>query len=85
MGRGRDGGLRAGGLQGQQGDSQGLAQNTPATQPGGDLWARVPSQNGVNSAASDFPGATVNGTLPADAGDTGLIPAPGGSHVPRSD
>ena len=47
----REGGESQGwGLQGQRGDSQGLAPNTPAIQPGGDLWARVPSQNGINSA-----------------------------------
>ena len=31
-----------------------------------------------------FPGDTVVGSPPANAGDTGSIPVPGGSHVPRS-
>ena len=31
-----------------------------------------------------FPGGTVVESLPADAGDTGSSPAPGGSHMPRS-
>ena len=32
----------------------------------------------------DFPGGTVVENLPANAGDTGLSPGPGGSHVLRS-
>ena len=32
----------------------------------------------------DFPGGTVVKNPPADAGDTGSSPRPGGSHVPRS-
>ena len=32
----------------------------------------------------DFPGSTVVKNLPANAGDTGLIPGLGGSHMPRS-
>ena len=31
----------------------------------------------------DVPGGTVNKSLPANAGDTGLIPGPGKSHMPR--
>ena len=31
-----------------------------------------------------FPGGAVVGSLPAGAGDTGSSPAPGESHVPRS-
>ena len=31
---------------------------------------------------SDFPGGSVNGNLPGNAGDTGLIPGPGGVHMP---
>ena len=31
-----------------------------------------------------FPGGAVVESLPADAGDTGSCPGPGGSHVPRS-
>ena len=29
----------------------------------------------------DFPGGTVDGTLPANAGDVGLVPGPGRFHV----
>ena len=32
----------------------------------------------------DFPGGAVVKNLPASAGDTGSIPGPGRSHVPRS-
>ena len=32
----------------------------------------------------DFPGGTVHGNLSVNAGDTGLIPGPGRSHMPRS-
>ena len=31
-----------------------------------------------------FPGGAVVGSLPASAGDTGLSPGLGGSHMPRS-
>ena len=31
-----------------------------------------------------FPGGSVVKNLPASAGDTGLVPGPGRSHVPRS-
>ena len=34
--------------------------------------------------ARDFPGGTVVNNPPANAGDTGLIPGPAGSHMPRS-
>ena len=32
----------------------------------------------------DFPGGTVNGNLPANAGDTDLLPGLGGFHMPLS-
>ena len=32
----------------------------------------------------DFPGDTVDKNPPATAGDTGLIPGPGRSHMPQS-
>ena len=32
----------------------------------------------------DFPGGAVVRNLPADAGDTGLSPGPGRSHMPQS-
>ena len=31
-----------------------------------------------------FPGDTVDGSSPADAGDTSSIPGPGGFHMPQS-
>ena len=34
--------------------------------------------------ARDFPGGTVVKNVPANAGDTGSIPGPGRSHMPRS-
>ena len=37
-----------------------------------------------NSALRGFPGGTVVRNLPANAGDTGSIPGPGRSHMPRS-
>ena len=33
--------------------------------------------------ANDFPGGTVDKTLPANAGDTGSSPSPGRFHVPQ--
>ena len=35
-------------------------------------------------AHRDFPGGTVVGSPSANAGDVGLIPGPGGSHMPQS-
>ena len=32
----------------------------------------------------DFPGGTMDGSSPANAGDTGSIPGPGRVHMPRS-
>ena len=32
----------------------------------------------------DFPGGTVDNNLPANAGDTGLIPGPGSFHMLQS-
>ncbi|XP_057399381.1 intraflagellar transport protein 43 homolog isoform X3 [Balaenoptera acutorostrata] len=37
-----------------------------------------------STSASDFPGGAVVGNPPANAGDTGSCPGPGGSHMPRS-
>ena len=34
-------------------------------------------------AIQDLLGGPVLGNPPANAGDTGLIPGPGGSHIPR--
>ena len=42
--------------------------------------------NGVDSKyeGRDFPGGTVVKNPPANAGDMGLSPGPGRSHMPRS-
>ena len=37
-----------------------------------------------NKEAGSFPGGAVVENLPAEAGDTGSSPGPGGSHMPRS-
>ena len=41
---------------------------------------------GINSSPRilpwDFPGGTVDKSLPANAGDMGLIPGPGRFHIP---
>ena len=44
------------------------------------LW----QQTFVKSPKAGFPGGAVVGSLPANAGDTGSGPGPGGSHMPRS-
>ena len=38
----------------------------------------------VKTPNPGFPGGAVVGSPPANAGDTGLSPGPGGSHMPRS-
>ena len=38
----------------------------------------------LNKNVQGFPGGTVVGSLPANAGDTGSSPGLGGSHMPRS-
>ena len=40
--------------------------------------------NGQKIQLLSFPGGTVIESPPADAGDTGSCPGPGGSHMPRS-
>ena len=37
----------------------------------------------MNNSFQDFPGGPVAKNLPANAGDTGSIPGPGRSHMPR--
>ena len=39
---------------------------------------------GERQKKRDFPGGAVVKNLPANAGDTGLNPGPGRSHMPRS-
>ena len=39
----------------------------------------------IKSEWGDFPGGAVVENPPANAGDTGSSPGPGGSHMPRSD
>ena len=43
------------------------------------------TKNVVIRRCLGFPGGAVVGSLPANAGDAGLGPGLGGSHVPRSD
>ena len=38
----------------------------------------------IKRPSRDFPGGTVVKNLSANAGDTGSIPSPGRSHMPRS-
>ena len=38
----------------------------------------------LNNNGLGFPGGAVVRNLPANAGDTGLSPGPGGSHMPQS-
>ena len=38
----------------------------------------------LRSGGRDFPGGTVVKNPPANAGDTGLSPGPGRSHMPQS-
>ena len=40
--------------------------------------------NEQNAPISDFPGGTVGGSLPANAGGTGSAPGPGAFHLPWS-
>ena len=42
------------------------------------------SRLGVLNALLDFPGGAVVKNPPASVGDTGSIPGPGRSHMPRS-
>ena len=39
---------------------------------------------GFKEPSKDFPGGAVVGNPPANAGDTGLSPGLGGSHVPQN-
>ena len=48
------------------------------------LEAKEHEASPEESRIGDFPGGTVVKNLPADAGDTGSIPGPGRSHIPRS-
>ena len=48
----------------------------------GQVGETVKNQNHI--IVSDFPGGTVEKNLPANAGDTGSIPDPGRSHMPRN-
>ena len=49
------------------------------------LWPKILKSVGKDKTwFGGFPGGTVVGSLPANAGDTGSSPGLGGSHVPRS-
>ena len=44
----------------------------------------MPSENFIKNQFAGFPGGAVVENPPANAGDTGSSPGPGGSHMPRS-
>ena len=56
---------------------------------GRDLHEQLDRQNYIKQRSfqkhvpGGFPGGTVVGNPPANAGDMGLSPGPGGSHMPR--
>ena len=51
----------------------------------GATWKdRLNARNGIKKEVEDFPGGAVVKNPPANAGDTGSSPAPGRSHMPRS-
>ena len=43
----------------------------------------ITGESGERTKDRDFPGGTVDKKPPANAGDMGLIPSPGRSHMPR--
>ena len=45
------------------------------------VGALVPAEELKDIVMRDFPGGAVVKNLPANAGDTGLSPGPGGSHM----
>ena len=47
-------------------------------------WAKSLIGVGLRKKVGGFPGGAVVENPPANAGDAGLIPGPGGSHMPRS-
>ena len=49
------------------------------------LLGIYPGKTIIQKESWGFPGGTVVGGLPANAGDTGSSPGLGGSHMPRSD
>ena len=50
----------------------------------GHLWDKILVHRIYKELLRDFPGGAVVKNLPANAGDTGLIPGPGRSHMPRN-
>ena len=44
----------------------------------------TPIRMAITKMSRGFPGGTVVKNLPANAGDTGLSPGPGRSHMPQS-
>ena len=48
------------------------------------LYKKINKIKFKNSKKRDFPGGAVVKNPPANAGDTGLIPGPGRSHILRS-
>ena len=50
----------------------------------GVLILSCPDVKGLKSTLVGFPGSAVVKNLPANAGDTGVSPGPGRSHMPRN-
>ena len=49
-----------------------------------EFWESRVTPTQIQNGLRDFPGGAVVKNPPANAGDTGLVPGPGRSHVPRS-
>ena len=66
-----------------RGSDKGEDKATERGKPRG-LGARTLESTRVEITKRDFPGGAVVKNPPANAGDTGLNPGPGRSHMPRS-
>ena len=65
----------------------GVEPGSPALQAGSfptELSGKPKESLSIGKNSRGFPGGSVVKNLPANAGDTGLIPDPGGSHIPCS-
>ena len=57
---------------------------SPLGRPGRDHLDSKGSAYSIKNPHRDFPGGSVVKNPSADAGNTGLIPGPGRSHIPQS-
>ena len=65
----------------------GIEPRSPALQAGSlptELSGKSKEVLSIDKNSRGFPGGSVVKNLPASAGDLGLIPDPGRSHIPRS-